>query len=284
MVAADPARASSGWSRRIFRPIGRMWRSHERARDATGSRTSRAWPATRWSRSRSPGRSSSTPASARPGEGRDLPGAHDGAARGRRARCSCRCSTARGRGARSRSWRRSAARSSACYAAPRFDTLLLFPCRVPAAGALEGARDHEERTRDGVRGPERGARPRQRAARADRRRRRACSPAGPGAAAARARRTRRPSCTAAAAVYGVAAVLNLRLPQSARARRARRRSSRTGSIAALTAPAIGAAGLRAATGFLLFALAFALARGAASRRGGSGCSRRRGRRAGSSAT
>jgi hypothetical protein len=38
------------------------------------------------------------------------------------------------------------------------------------------------------------------------------------------------------------------------------RASRTGSIAALTAPAIGAAGLRAAGGFLLFALAFALRR------------------------
>jgi MFS family permease len=36
--------------------------------------------------------------------------------------------------------------------------------------------------------------------------------------------------------------------------------TRLGSIRALTAPAIGASGLRAATGFLLFALAFALRR------------------------
>jgi hypothetical protein len=63
----------------------------------------------------------------------------------------------------------------------------------------------------------------------------------------------------AAAVYAVAALLNLRLPVP-HVRGGTARASRTGSIAALTAPAIGAAGLRAATGFLLFALAFALRR------------------------
>ncbi|MEX0743449.1 MAG: hypothetical protein WD248_03730 [Actinomycetota bacterium] len=61
----------------------------------------------------------------------------------------------------------------------------------------------------------------------------------------------------AAAVYGVAAALNLRLPHP-RVRGGDAEVTRTGAIAALAAPAIGAAGLRAATGFLLFALAFAL--------------------------
>jgi hypothetical protein len=63
----------------------------------------------------------------------------------------------------------------------------------------------------------------------------------------------------AAAAYGVAALLNLRLPNP-RVRGGEAEVTRTGSIRALTAPAIGAAGLRAATGFLLFALAFALRR------------------------
>jgi hypothetical protein len=63
----------------------------------------------------------------------------------------------------------------------------------------------------------------------------------------------------AAVVYAFAAFLNLRLPNP-RVRGGRGEVTRTGSIAALTAPAIGASGLRAATGFLLFALAFALRR------------------------
>ena len=64
----------------------------------------------------------------------------------------------------------------------------------------------------------------------------------------------------AALVYAAAAVLNLRLPV-ARVRGGAAAVTRTGGISALTAPAIGAAGLRAATGFLLFALAFALRAG-----------------------
>jgi hypothetical protein len=64
---------------------------------------------------------------------------------------------------------------------------------------------------------------------------------------------------AAAAVYAVAATLNLRLPHP-QIRGGRGEVTRTGAIPALSAPAIGAAGLRAATGFLLFALAFALRR------------------------
>ncbi len=61
----------------------------------------------------------------------------------------------------------------------------------------------------------------------------------------------------AAAVYAVAGFLNLRLPNP-HVRGGKAEVTRTGSISALTAPAIGAAGLRAATGFLLFALAFTL--------------------------
>ncbi len=63
----------------------------------------------------------------------------------------------------------------------------------------------------------------------------------------------------AAVVYAIAAGLNLRLPVP-HARAGEASATRTGSIPALTAPAIGAAGLRAATGFLLFALAFGLRR------------------------
>jgi hypothetical protein len=63
----------------------------------------------------------------------------------------------------------------------------------------------------------------------------------------------------AAVVYGLAAGLNLRLPNP-RVRGGQAEATRTGAIPALTAPAIGAAGLRAATGFLLFALAFGLRR------------------------
>jgi hypothetical protein len=64
----------------------------------------------------------------------------------------------------------------------------------------------------------------------------------------------------AAAAYGIAALLNLRLPHP-RIPSGPARVSRGGAITQLTAPAIGAAGLRAASGFLLFALAFALRRG-----------------------
>jgi hypothetical protein len=64
----------------------------------------------------------------------------------------------------------------------------------------------------------------------------------------------------AAVVYGAAALLNLRMPR-ARLKGGHAQVTRTGAIAQLTTPAVGAAGLRAASGFLLFALAFALQRG-----------------------
>jgi hypothetical protein len=64
---------------------------------------------------------------------------------------------------------------------------------------------------------------------------------------------------AAAAVYAVAALLALRLPHP-RVRPRLGEVGPRGRIPALTAPAIGGAGLRAASGFLLFLLAFALRR------------------------
>jgi len=64
----------------------------------------------------------------------------------------------------------------------------------------------------------------------------------------------------AAVAYGVSALLNLRLPHPRAPSGEAREVGRLGRVAELTAPAIGAAGLRAASGFLLFALAFALRR------------------------
>jgi hypothetical protein len=63
----------------------------------------------------------------------------------------------------------------------------------------------------------------------------------------------------AAGVYAVATALNLRLPHPRVLRRGAEVGPR-GSIPQLRTPALGAAGLRAASGFLLFLLAFALRR------------------------
>jgi hypothetical protein len=63
----------------------------------------------------------------------------------------------------------------------------------------------------------------------------------------------------AATVYTVASLLNLRLPHPQVPMR-RGQVSRLGAIPQLAAPAIGGAGLRAANGFLLFSIAFALRR------------------------
>jgi hypothetical protein len=63
----------------------------------------------------------------------------------------------------------------------------------------------------------------------------------------------------AAIVYALTTALNLRLPHP-RVPRIRGRVGPRGALPALTAPAVGAAGLRAANGFLLFLLAFALRR------------------------
>jgi hypothetical protein len=63
----------------------------------------------------------------------------------------------------------------------------------------------------------------------------------------------------AAVAYAVAAMLNLRLPHP-HVRGGGAEVTKRGAIPQLAAPAIGAAGLRAASGFLLFAAAFALQR------------------------
>jgi len=63
----------------------------------------------------------------------------------------------------------------------------------------------------------------------------------------------------AAAAYTIASLLNLRLPHPHVPPR-RGQVSRLGAIPQLAAPAIGGAGLRAANGFLLFSIAFALRR------------------------
>jgi hypothetical protein len=64
----------------------------------------------------------------------------------------------------------------------------------------------------------------------------------------------------AAAVYLASALVTLRLPHP-RVKADRREVGRRGRVAALTRPALGAVGMRAASGFLLFLLAFALRRG-----------------------
>jgi hypothetical protein len=63
----------------------------------------------------------------------------------------------------------------------------------------------------------------------------------------------------AAAVYGVTALLTLRLPQPPEIR-VGGTTGRLGRVPELALPALGTAGLRAASGFLLFLLAFALRR------------------------
>lgn len=65
----------------------------------------------------------------------------------------------------------------------------------------------------------------------------------------------------AAGAYALCAVLTLRLPHPGRRAGAAREVGRRGRIRALTVPAVGAVGLRAASGFLLFLLAFSLRAG-----------------------
>ena len=64
----------------------------------------------------------------------------------------------------------------------------------------------------------------------------------------------------AGAMYAMSAALTLRLPQP-RARTERRPVGPRGRVPALTCRRIGAVGMRAASGFLLFLVAFALRRG-----------------------
>jgi hypothetical protein len=62
----------------------------------------------------------------------------------------------------------------------------------------------------------------------------------------------------AAAAYAASAALNMRLPHPQMQPSAKRRVGPRGRIPELTGPAIGAVGMRAASGFLLFLLAFSL--------------------------
>jgi hypothetical protein len=62
----------------------------------------------------------------------------------------------------------------------------------------------------------------------------------------------------AAGAWGAAALLTLRLPRAGRSGAPPRPIGRRGRVGTLTGPAIAAVGLRAASGFLLFLLAFAL--------------------------
>jgi hypothetical protein len=149
-------------------------------------------------------------------------------------------------------------RAAIClYAAPRFGTLVLFP----AAFMLLALSKVHAITKNGLAvayaGPNEGL------VRANARLGRiaaggAVLAAGPGIALLN---VGGPEATlfGAAVVYAVAAVLNLRLPHP-RVRGGDAEVSKRGAIPQLAAPAVGAAGLRAASGFLLFALAFALRR------------------------
>jgi hypothetical protein len=65
----------------------------------------------------------------------------------------------------------------------------------------------------------------------------------------------------AAVAYGISALLNLRLPHPRVAPFPTPEMGRRGRIPQLSGPALGAAGMRAASGFLLFLLAFSLRRG-----------------------
>ena len=132
-----------------------------------------------------------------------------------RARCWCRCWIKAGP-RRAISFGAAAGRAAvAIYAAPRFGSVLLFPLRLDPVGAVEGARDHEERPHDGLRlergRPDAGERATGARGRDRRRGRRARSAfvflkvwgsAGP--------------IYLAAGVYAASALLNLRLPHPAR--------------------------------------------------------------------
>jgi len=66
----------------------------------------------------------------------------------------------------------------------------------------------------------------------------------------------------AACVYAISASMNIRLPHPRATGAPRKEVGRRGRVPALTMPALGAVGMRAASGFLLFLLAFALRKSA----------------------
>lgn len=145
----------------------------------------------------------------------------------------------------------------AIYAAPRFSTLLLFPA---AFLLLVLSRVHAI-TKNGLTmaysGPEEGL------VRSNARLGRLAVAgvilvAGPGIALLKLGGATA-VLYAAAGVYGLCTLMNVRLPHP-RMPGVEGEVGRRGRVPALTEPAVGAAGLRAASGFLLFLLAFALRR------------------------
>ena len=144
----------------------------------------------------------------------------------------------------------------ALYAAPRFDTLVLFP----AALALLALSKVHAITKNGLTivyaGPGDGL------MRANARLGRLAAVgvilAAPIAFAA----IRLGDATAAiyvsVAIYAASALLTLRLPHPGAQPARRRQPGRRGAVPALAVPAVGAVGMRAASGFLLFLLAFSL--------------------------
>ena len=149
----------------------------------------------------------------------------------------------------------------AIYAAPRFGTLVLFPA---ALGLLVLSRVHSI-TKNGLTIAYAGAGDglMQANARLGRLAAVGAILAAPVAFGAIRFGGSPAAIYAAAVVYAISASLTLRLPHPGRQPRhrlpARRRQiGRRGAVPALGVPAVGAVGMRAASGFLLFLLAFSL--------------------------
>jgi hypothetical protein len=144
----------------------------------------------------------------------------------------------------------------AVYAAPRFDTLVLFPT---ALALLVLSKVHAI-TKNGLTiayaGPGDGLM--QANARLGRLAAVGAILAAPIAFAAIWFGDSIAAIYAAAAVYAVSALLTLRLPHPGTPPPRHRELGRRGAVPALAVPAVGAVGMRAASGFLLFLLAFSL--------------------------
>jgi Major Facilitator Superfamily len=144
----------------------------------------------------------------------------------------------------------------AVYAAPRFDTLVLFPT---ALALLVLSKVHAI-TKNGLTiayaGPGDGLM--QANARLGRLAAVGAILAAPIAFAAIWLGDSTAAIYAAAAVYAASALLTLRLPHPGTAPPRHRELGRRGAVPALAVPAVGAIGMRAASGFLLFLLAFSL--------------------------
>jgi hypothetical protein len=144
----------------------------------------------------------------------------------------------------------------AIYAAPRFDTLLLFP----AALALLVLSKVHGITKNGltIAYAGRGDGLMRANARLGRLAAVGAIVAAPIAFAAIGLAGTPAAIYAAAAVYAGSALLTLRLPHPGVPPSRRREVAPRGAVPELAVPAVGAVGLRAASGFLLFLLAFSL--------------------------